>query len=261
MRTKHESILDILRYSEQEVRVDEFVSRLGVSATTVRRYLEDLEKEGKLIRTHGGAILRDRVGDNPALLKKRRANLKEKSEIARASLKLIRDHETIILSDGTTTYQIALMLRDSSLELRVITNDLNIALVLADRRQIETIVIGGKITEHHSIGGYLGEKVIESLHNDRSSIDKVFIGADAISLEDGLTGFNEWDAKIAGIMANLAEKVIAVIDHTKFDRTRFFPVLPLEEIDILITDSKITEERVKAYKAKEVSIIVAEPLA
>jgi DeoR family fructose operon transcriptional repressor len=260
MKARYEAILKILKYSNQEVKVDELSSQLGVSAVTIRRDLEQLEKEDVLIRTHGGAITKSGNIPSPTLRRKMKANLKEKKEIARAALKLIDDHETIILCDGTTTYQICLLLKESLLELRVITNDLNIALELTGVKQIEVVVIGGKMTGHYSIGGYLGEKVVEYIHSNSSSIDKAFIGADAINLQDGLTAFGMGDVNILNVMAKVAKEVIAVVDHTKFGNAKFIPLLPLQQVDTIITDSGIPEPEVEAYRSKGVSIIVAEPL-
>lgn len=260
MKKRHKDILEILKYSIQEVKVDELAAELEVSAVTIRRDLEFLEKEGMLIRTHGGAIDRNESILSSAFKEKMRTNLKEKREIAKAAFKLIKEKETIILCDGTTTYQIASLLKESPLELRVITNDLNIALELTNVKQIETILIGGKLTDHHSIGGYLGEKVVESIHNNVSSIDKAFLGADAINLEDGLTAFGKEDISIVNVMAKLANEAIAVVDHTKFGNAKFIPLLSLEEVDVIITDSGIEEEDVEAYRSQGVSIIVAEPL-
>ena len=260
MKTRHQAILEILRYSDQEVKVDKFSSQLGVSEVTVRRDLEKLGKEDMLIRTHGGAIARRGDILSPTFRRKMRTNLKEKKEIAEAALKLIGNHETIILCAGTTTYQICLLLKDSLLKLRVITNDLNIALELTDAKQIEVVVIGGKITNYYSIGGYLGEKVLEYIGNNSSAIDRAFVGADAVNLQDGLTSFDIEDVNIVGVMAELARQVIAVVDHTKFGNAKFIPILPLEQVDAIITSSGISEEEVEAYRSKGFSVIVAEPL-
>jgi len=260
MKGRLEAILRILRYADREVKVDELSSLLNVSEATIRRDLERLERDGKIVRTYGGALLR-REPISPVLRRKMRENLREKMEIARAAVGLINNHETIILCDGTTTYQIAVLLKESSLELRVITNDLNIALELAEAEQIETIIIGGKITGHYSIGGYLGEKVVEFIHDTNSSIDKAFIGADAVDLEEGLTTFGKGDVNIVNLMARLAKEVIAVVDHTKFGKAKFIPLLPLDQVDLIITDSGIPEKVVEAYRSKGVPIIVAEPLS
>jgi len=260
MKIRHKAILEIVSYSDQGVKVDEISSQLGVSAVTIRRDLEQLDKDGMIIRIHGGAIAKSAIISSPVLRRKMRTNLKEKKEIARAALKLIGNHETIILCDGTTTYQICLLLKESPLELRVITNDLNIALELVGVKGVEMVVIGGRITDHYSIGGYLGEKLVEYIYSSSSSIDKAFIGADAINLQDGLTSFNIEDVNIVNVMTKLAEKTIAVVDHTKFGNAKFTPLLPLDQIDTIITDSGIPEAEVEAYRSKGVSIIVAEPL-
>lgn len=260
MKKRHKDILEILKYSIQEVKVDELAAELEVSAVTIRRDLEFLEKEGMLIRTHGGAIARNESILSSAFKKKTKTNLKEKREIAKAAFKLIKEKETIILCDGTTTYQIASLLKESPLQLRVITNDLNIALELTNVKQMETILIGGKLTGYHSVGGHLGEKVVESIHNNVSSIDRAFIGADAINLEDGLTVFGKEDISIVNVMAKLGNEVVAVVDHTKFGNAKFIPLLSLEEVDVIITDSGIEEEDVEAYRSQGFSIIVAEPL-
>ena len=260
MKSRYELILNLLRHSGREIGVDELASKLGVSVATVRRDLEKLESEGLLIRTHGGAIAISSSFVSPSLRERMRNNLREKIEIAETALQLVGNHETIILSDGSTTYQIALLLKESPLELRVITNDLNISLELAGTRRIETILIGGRITDHYSVGGYLGEKVLESLYNEGSSIDKAFIGADAIDLQYGLTAFRESDVKIIQIMAKLAKKVIAVVDHTKFGNSRFTPLLSLEEVDLIITDSGMPQEEADAYRNKGIELIIAQPL-
>ncbi|MGQ9632486.1 MAG: DeoR/GlpR family DNA-binding transcription regulator [bacterium] len=256
MIERHEMIREILE-ARGSADVEELSSTLKVSPVTIRKDLRILERRGVILRTHGGAIVNSLNSLGASFLAKMRRNLLEKRKIAGAAIGMLSDQETIILCDGTTTYQIAKLLKRSGLRLRVITNALNIALELAQVNNIETIIIGGRVSEYYSIGGYLGELIVENIKREVGLIDRAFLGADGISLEYGLTSFNEQDASINGEISRVAGETIAVLDHTKFNRARFYPIVPLERVNCIITDDGISEEDVAPYRERGIRVILA----
>lgn len=245
-------ILDMLNQAES-ITVSDLVERLGVSRVTARADLDSLGAEGALVRSHGGALKPlDPRSDYPLQLKETLHHA-EKVRIAAAAAKLIHDGDTVAFDSGTTTCEIAKQIKRMDLpSLTVITNALNIANELSGLEWISLIMTGGIL--RHKSGSFTGPHAHETLRN--LNADHLFLGADAIDVEVGLTTPDILGAQVALRMIELAREVTAVVDASKFGRHSLTLSGRIEDLDRVITDSRVNPEYVDALKRQGVEVIL-----
>lgn len=235
------------------VMVLDLSNAFGISEVTIRTDLRMLEKKGLVTRFHGGAA---KPGSNLAESDAQEVKLEEryqlasdpKKRIAQAAAAMIEEGTTIILDSGSTTLLIAEEMAKMT-NITVITNSLPAASLLANNKDITLVVCGGTVRHKTlSMHGAIAQLSLQGI-----SADLMFVGADGIDADNGITTFNE-GYSISGAMAAAAHKVIAVLDATKFNRRGFNQVLPVEKIDGVITDDGIGEEDKAALKKTGVEL-------
>ena len=234
------------------VQVADIADELGISSATIRRDLILLEKEGVCIRKRGGAV-RTTQGvtmELPYDVKKHR-NIEEKSKIAKEALKLIENGDTIILDAGSTTYSLASLLHQKD-RLTVVTNDLNISVILAANPNINLICTGG--IARANVYSLQGAQVVDFIRNLR--VDKSFIGADTIHADGTIGNVNIEEVPIKQAMIKAANQVILLTDSSKFGITGFAKVCDISEIDYLITDSNIPKEFIEHCADKDIQLLL-----
>ncbi|MFO7634717.1 MAG: DeoR/GlpR family DNA-binding transcription regulator, partial [Caldilinea sp.] len=178
---RHTAIVDYLRLYER-ASTRQLSRHFGVSEVTIRSDLTSLERDGWLVRRHGGAELARTDQGEQLFAERHRAHRLEKAEIARAAAELVAPDTTILLDASTTTYQLALEIRDRR-NLTIITNNLPAATLLSENPSLEVILIGGQIRGGvGSVVGVLAEEMLAKLHAARG-----FFGAAGLTLDRGLT--------------------------------------------------------------------------
>jgi DeoR family transcriptional regulator of aga operon len=223
---------------------------LGVGPSAIRRDLGRLAREGRLVRTYGGATLAGRSVDEPTL-QPIRAHA-EKRRVAAAAAGLVRDGQTIAVTSGSTAVEFARQLVDRS-ELTVITNSLDVAQVLLDCEGIQLVVLGGVIRPRmHSLLGHLTEQACREMR-----ADTLFMGIGAISLERGL--MNDYMPEILTDRAlrSMATSVVIIADSGKFDLVAPALVFGLDDVDVIVTDSGVRPEVIEDLTARNIRVIVA----
>lgn len=179
-------------------------------------------------------------------------NAEEKQRIARAALELIRNGETIFVLGGSTTLELARLLPGQR-QVTVLTNALLVANAVVDRPGIKLVVLGGVVREdEQTMHGHLTLYAAEQLH-----ADKIFYGIEAISLEHGLTHSQLVEVSTDRALLKAANQTIVLADHTKFNRLAPARVVPLNEVDILITGREAPPETVLALQQAGVQVILA----
>ncbi len=217
--------------SDGSVGVAALVGRLGVSAATIRRDLELLERQRLLTRTHGGAVAHGVLYELPLRYKAARHH-EEKKRIAAAAASLVRDGSAIGLTGGTTTTEVARAIADRR-ALTVVTNALNIASELAIRPNLKLIVTGGYArAESYELVGPLAEQSLAGLN-----LDVVFLGVDGISLAEGLSTHHEIEAHTNLALIERSQRVVVVADSSKIGRVAFARICPTDRAHELITDT------------------------
>ena len=205
---------------------------LGVDRSTVRRDLERLEARGLARRTRGGALPGPASGlaDIPYEVK-RIEHTPEKRAIGQAAAARVCEGEAVLLDSGSTTYQIALELRTYR-DISVVTNDLNVAMCLADSPGVRLVVAGGFLLESvYTLVGPRGVQELRELH-----VDRAFLGADAIHHRAGITNVTFVEVETKQAMIGAAREVVVVADSSKFEHHALAKVCGLEEIDLILTD-------------------------
>jgi len=233
-------------------RVPELSDEFGVSEVTVRSDLEALTRAGRLLRFRGGAVssraAREPSPDGAAT---------EKDRIARHAARIVESGQSVVIDVGSTTTAVARALLDrSDLEdVTVITNALNIALLLEPATPRFTIVVtGGTLRpRQHSLVDPFGVDLLNQL-----SPDLAFVGCDGVDLEGGITNVNLPEAAIKRTILARAERPIIVADSSKLGQVQLGPVCPLETIDTVITGARPGDDVVADLASARVSLVVAD---
>lgn len=245
-------ILDILDQSEY-LSVSDLVERFGVSRVTARADLDSLAAEGALVRSHGGALKpMDPRSDYPLQIKQTLHHA-EKARIAAAAAKLIRDGSTIAFDSGTTTCEIAKQVKQLNLQsLTVITNALNIANELCSLTWVSLIMTGGML--RHKSASFVGPHAHQTLRD--LNADHLFMGADGIDVEAGLTTPDILGAQLALRMIELSREITVVVDASKFKCRGLTLGGRIEDVDRIITDDRVSSTQVDALRQRGIEVII-----
>lgn len=239
------------------VRVSDLAGRFGVSEVTVRKDLLALEAVGQVVRTHGGAISPQVSRPEAAFEVRERLQADEKAAIGAAAAAIVEDGEAIVFDASTTALATAraLKTRGSWAQLTVITNGLRIASELAGSPGIRVLMLGGWLRwEALSLVGPLGDGVFS-----RVNVQKAFIGAAGFALGSGLSDATEEEAQIKRAMVHAAKEVIAIVDHTKWDRTAFATFCHLDQITAVLTDTGAPSDLVETVRGRGIRVDLIDP--
>jgi DeoR family transcriptional regulator of aga operon len=240
---------------EQQGRatVEELAARFAVSTVTVRGDLEALARAGALVRSHGGALPpAGTVADAPLSIKAGR-HQDEKTRIAQAAVRMIRDGETVILDSGTTTAAIAAQIRQAHFAaLTVVTNALNIAMALAGLPNVRVLMLGGLLRGmSYSMVGPDAMRALSGL-----TADRLFLGVDGIDPESGVTTPDPLEAELNALMIRVSREVVAAADSSKFGRRSLSVIAPLGSLDKIITDSGVAPETVETLRGFGLDVVI-----
>jgi DeoR/GlpR family transcriptional regulator of sugar metabolism len=235
-----------------ECSVGELASELGVSGMTVRRDLQSLAEDGRVIRTHGGATLGERATFEFAFLERANRNRHAKAAIARAAAALAAGCRTIMLDGSTTTLAIARQLRGRS-SLTVVTTSLPAAAELQHEPGVDALLPGGYVRPASpDLTGSLTEGNLAVLHADFA-----FLGADAIDAEGRVFTDPPDNSAVLLAMARSADRVYIVADHSKLGRTTLRCFGQLGTWAGLVTDDGADPEFVERLRQRGVHVVVA----
>lgn len=249
---RREKIMEFIR-EDGQAKVQDLSRLFKVTEVTIRQDLEKLEQQGLITREHGGAILSNaglNVKDFTLLNQK---NMEAKKAIAREAIKLIHDGETIILDSGSTTTELAKLISGFS-NLTVITNALNIAIILGSDLGINLNVTGGEFKSPTlSLTGVKAANYFADIH-----ADKLFLATAGINLKTGLTYPSFSDLPVKKAMIDVSDKVYLVADSTKIGTSSFASLGALSLVDHIITDSNITEDAQQLFRDFDVKYTIAQ---
>lgn len=245
-------ILEMLKY-RKSLTVKRLCDELEASEATIRRDLTALENEGKLKRTHGGAVLSSSVPIEyeENLYQKENRYLKEKKAIAEKAFELIKQGDSIAIDAGTTTFELAKLIGRSQLNITVITNSATIANALSDNGNLILYLIGGKVRTNTLAA--VGSIAVETMK--RFNVKKSFLGVNGITLDNGLTTQDMDEAEIKRTMLSISKDRYVLADHSKFDKIAISQISPISMIDFIITDKKVDEKTVEIYGEYDIEVI------
>jgi DeoR/GlpR family transcriptional regulator of sugar metabolism len=248
---RREKIMELL-LEDGSAKVLNLAKLFKVTEVTIRQDLEKLEKDGLIIREHGGAYLKNIKDQVQTFSITHQDNLDKKGLIADKCLEFIEPGDTIILDSGSTTTEIAKRLKGWK-NLTVITNALNIALILGAESGIEVIVTGGEFKPPTlSLTGQKAADFFKGLY-----AQKLFLATAGISLKAGLTYPSISDLVVKKAMIDAATTTYLVADSTKMGKDAFASLGALSLIDFIITDSAIEEKHKQLFKDHQIELIIA----
>jgi DeoR/GlpR family transcriptional regulator of sugar metabolism len=236
-------------------RVTELAAQFGVSGVTIRKDLVVLEAEHRLVRTHGGALAIDRSRPELSWEIRERLQTDQKLWIGASGAALVHDGESIVLDASTTALSVARHLkgRGGWSQLTVVTNGLRIASELAGHPGITVLMLGGRVRwEAMSLVGQLGDGLFS-----RINVQKAFLGAAGFTVESGLADATDEEAQIKRSMVAAAREVIAIVDHTKWERAAFATFCPTDKISVVLTDEAAPDAMVRALMGRGVQVRLA----
>jgi DeoR/GlpR family transcriptional regulator of sugar metabolism len=248
---RREKILELLT-EDGSAKVKQLARLFKVTEVTIRQDLEKLESEGLVIREHGGAYIKNIVDQVRNFSLVYQDNMDKKEAIARKCLEFIEIGDTIILDSGSTTTEIAKRLRGIK-GLTVITNALNIALILGAEPGVEVILTGGEFKPPTL--SLTGQKAADFF--DGLNVQKLFLATAGITLRAGLTYPGISDLVVKKAMIAAADITYLVADSTKIGKAAFASLGALSLIDYIITDPGIREIDKKLFSDHQIELIIA----
>jgi DeoR/GlpR family transcriptional regulator of sugar metabolism len=229
---------DILDHLSQhgEASVRELSELFGVSEMTVRRDLTALEREGHILRTHGGAVRSNEGIVEFAFRRRGRQYAAEKRAIATAAGDYVSPGMSLTLDTGTTTLEVAKRIATQT-RLTVLTSSLAIAATLYAHEHIELILLGGRARRGNpDLSGWLTEENLKRFH-----VDLAVIGADGA----GPAGVYTTDVDVSRVSQAVlsgARRTMLAADHSKFEQTAFVKFAEWDKIDVVVTDDQLPHE-------------------
>jgi DeoR/GlpR family transcriptional regulator of sugar metabolism len=244
-------ILDLLR-GQGIVTVSNLAADFSVSEETIRRDLQKMEESEGVQRTYGGAYIAKAVSTDIPIRIRENIYLPGKETIAALCAELVVEGDTIMLDSSTTAVHIAEHIKSKN-NIIVITNALRIADTLAEAGNVKVICSGGSL--RHSQLSFVGPAAARTLAGYYA--DKAFVSCVGLDLEKGATDADELEAEMRALMfANAREKIL-VADATKFGKFSLSLIIPLDRIDILVTDRAPDSNWLRELEARTVRCLYA----
>ncbi|WP_413112247.1 DeoR/GlpR family DNA-binding transcription regulator [Thaumasiovibrio sp. DFM-14] len=216
-----------------ELSVNELSKLCGVSIETIRRDLNLLDKSKRLVRTHGGAVPIQHKDIGNSFTKRQRNHTECKKTIALHALNYVVEGSVIGLDASSTSWHVAQVIPD--IPITVVTNSLEITLLLSKKDNIHVICTGGSYsTKYASFYGHLTMQCLSRL-----SLDAVFISCSAFNPKTGVWESNEFNASVKQAMMKSADQVILLADASKINRRGLIQLTTFDKVDVLICDQSL----------------------
>ncbi|MER6535331.1 DeoR/GlpR family DNA-binding transcription regulator [Streptomyces sp. 900105755] len=238
------------------LEVEEAAAELAVSAATIRRDLDQLAEQQMLVRTRGGAVVHGVSYELPLRYKTAR-QASEKQRIAKAVADLVEPGETVGLTGGTTTTEVARALAvrgdltTGTPALTVVTNALNIANELAVRPQFKIVVTGGVARpQSYELIGPLADGVLGQI-----TLDVAVLGVVAFDVVHGAAAHDEGEAAVNRLLCERAARVVVAADSSKLGGRAFARICAAELVDVLVTDTAAEPETVRPFEEAGIRVL------
>jgi DeoR/GlpR family transcriptional regulator of sugar metabolism len=254
-RQRQERILEEVR-ARGGARVSDLVELLAVSDMTVRRDIAALARRGLVARVHGGATaVSGRSTEEPGFEAKFSLQPDQKAAIAKEAAGLVGAGASVAVSAGTTTYAVALELREIP-DLTVVTNSIPVADLLhgQHRDDLRVLLTGGTRTPSDALVGPLAVSALRTLH-----VDWLFLGVHGVDEEAGLTTPNLVEAETNRALIAAARRVVVTADSSKWGVVGLSSMARLDEVDVLVTDDGLDGEAIRIVRSRVGRLVLASP--
>ena len=233
------------------VRVADMAAEMNVTKATVRKDMEFLESRNLLYRTHGSASPVNPLVQDVSVHVKSAVNSEIKQKIAVEAAGLICPDDSVFIASGSTVYAFAERIRPVG-HLNVVTPSLRVAMLMNESEETTVTVLGGVLYKKSL--SVRGEYAAQGFENVICS--KLFFGVDGIDLEHGITTSTLDEAKLTRKMMKASSQNIVLADSSKFGQRGFGRICALEDIDVIITDDRISEQMVAIVEEAGVDLII-----
>ncbi len=254
MTPRQRKLLEFLRQNG-DTSVAELARVLRVTAQTIRRDLRELEEAQQLARYHGGVALPSTV-ENIDYSQRQVMHAEPKRRIARMVARHVEPGRSLIINIGTTTEEVA-RARAQHRGIRVVTNNLNVAAILAPNDQAEVYVAGGLV--RHRDRGIVGEATVDFMR--QFQVDIGVIGVSSIEPDGTLLDYDYREVRVAQAIIEQSREVWLVADHSKLSRGAMVRLGHLSQIDRFFTDAPIPEPLHGVLVEAKVELLVADDAA
>jgi DeoR/GlpR family transcriptional regulator of sugar metabolism len=254
-RERRERIAELVEIG-QRVNVADLTERFGVTDASIRRDLTILEDAGRLRRVHGGAVGRGAQLTSGVYATKLRARREQKARIAAVAARLVRPGEVVLFDSGTTVVQVAAQMPSSlraANAITAVTHSLPVIEEIGGWDSPHLVCLGGLYLPDYR--AFVGPQAIASLRE--LTADTIFLGCDGLTVESGLTTPHVLVAEVGAAATSRARRVIVVADASKLGRQGFTPIVPLSNVDVLITDVEADPDLVAAIRNVGVEVLLA----
>lgn len=242
---------------ERTLKTEDLARRFNVSVETIRRDINAMEAEKVIKKVYGGIELipdSRRITEMAAWDARLEHCHEEKVAIAARALEYIPDGSTVALDIGTTTYELSALLGTKK-NLTIITNSLRVATNMAQNTDHTVYCIGGLMTRVEIVAGGMAAR---DFLNNFAAIDLYICSTDGITIENGMTEFDEAVVDVKRRLIRISDQVISLVDHSKFGKRALFPTCALKDLSLLITDSKIGKDYLEQLNKAKVPVVIAE---
>lgn len=244
--SRHQEIVNLVQ-QHGYVSTEDLVEQFKVSPQTIRRDLNELADENKIRRHHGGATI-PLSSVNTAYTTRKVMQLNEKDTIAEALAKHIPDGATLFIDIGTTPESVAKALVKNHKDLRIVTNNINVAMILMANPDFKVILAGGEVRNRD--GGIVGEATLDFIKQFR--LDFGILGISGIDYDGSLLDFDYHEVRVKKAIIENSRSVYLAVDHTKFGRNAMVNLGNISELQMIITDQEPPEEIVAILKDNEI---------
>lgn len=240
-----------LAHRNGTVTVEGLAEHFGVTLQTIRRDLTELAESHKIERVHGGAVLRSGT-TNIEYEARRTLNATAKTAMARACASEIPNACSVFLNIGTSTEAVAQHLRGHR-GLMIVTNNLNVANIMLDTEDTQTIVTGGRL--RRSDGGLVGHVANETIRQFR--FDIAVIGCSAMDTNGDLLDFDPEEVGVSQTIIAQSRKCFLVADHSKFNRTAPVRIASMKSLTSVFTDAPFATSLARLCRTWNTNVVVS----
>jgi DeoR family fructose operon transcriptional repressor len=239
----------MLALRQGSVDVADLARRFGVTTETIRRDLSDMQDRQLLRRVHGGAFPVERMNHQPMVDARDMVNAEEKLRIAAMAVAEVPDRGSVIIDSGSTGHRLADVFPVER-DVHVVTNSLITALTLSRRGLRDLTVLGGSVrTKRLAMVDQTARAELQHM-----AIDVLFVSCDGLSFQHGLTTPYREEHMIKRAMIERADRVVALVDQSKFGNAQMFSFAKFDEIDVLVTDTRVEPEGVEFLTSHGISV-------
>jgi DeoR/GlpR family transcriptional regulator of sugar metabolism len=252
---RYDKILDLIR-EKRTVEVEELSSFFHVSEATIRHDLNLLANRNLIVRTRGGAIIKENESNGLLIFSDRiKVNAEKKRSIGSLAASLVVSGSSIFLDASTTALYVARAIKERN-DLRhitVVTNGINTAIELVDRPDITTILLGGILYSRNiSLNGLFVEDQVKGIYGQKG-----FFGAKGLTLQHGLTEVSIQEARTKIAMMERCQEIIAILDSSKLGQVGSMDFVSLDKINSIVMDGDAPAEMVAELEQRGIRVLLA----